>query len=117
MTLAMNLVAVYTQDRGQRIVTRVNNLLPASGPTGSAVTVIGQHLRGDSSENKGTPGLIAINHVPINAADLSWNDREVKFKLPSMAGFQNDTTVWISLFVDGMETNSLPFHLLSNHTP
>jgi hypothetical protein len=117
MHLAMNLVAVYTQDRGQRIVTRLNNLLPASGAAGSAVTVIGQHLRGDSSDNKGTAGLIAINHVPINAAELSWNDREVKFKLPSIAGFQNDTTVWISLFVDGMETNSLPFHLLNNHTP
>ena len=115
MNLAMNLVAVYTQDRGQRIVTRLNNLLPASGGAGATVTVIGQHLRGDSSEKKDGAGMIAINHVPINATDLSWNDHEVKFKLPTTFTNQRESTVWISLFVDGMETNSLPFHLINGH--
>ena len=115
MNLAMNLVAVYTQDRGQRIVTRLNNLLPASGGAGATVTVIGQHLRGDSSEKKDRAGMIAINHVPINATDLSWNEHEVKFKLPTTFNNQQESTVWISLFVDGMETNSLPFHLINAH--
>ncbi|MGZ8842467.1 MAG: IPT/TIG domain-containing protein, partial [Pyrinomonadaceae bacterium] len=114
MNLAMNLVAVYTQDRGQRIVTRLNNLLPAAGPVGAEVTISGQHLQGDSSDKKDRAGIVAINHSPIDSVELSWNDREVKFRLPDTMinlNGQNDT-VWISLFVDGMETNALPFHVV-----
>jgi HEAT repeat protein len=114
MNLAMNLVAVYTQNRGQRIVTRINNLVPAAGAVGAEVAISGQHLLGDSGDKKNGAGIIAVDHTPINSADVSWNDREVKFKLPQALQTTNDhdQTVWISLFVDGMETNALPFHVV-----
>jgi hypothetical protein len=112
MNLAMNLVAVYTQDRGQRIVTRIHNLLPAAGPPGSVITIAGQHLNGDSGGKKDQGGIIAVDHKPINSDGGSWGHREVKFKLPDSRMPSGDTTIWISLFVDGIETNALPFHLV-----
>jgi hypothetical protein len=114
MNLAMNLVAVYTQDRGQRIVTRINGLAPAAGRVGSVVTIAGQQLYGDTGGKNGQRGIIAVDHKPINSDDVAWNDREVKFKLSENSVANHDSTIWISLFVDGMETNALPFHLVGD---
>jgi len=83
MNLAMNLVAVYTEEGRQRVVTRINNLAPAAGEAGRPLAVHGQHLLGDSSQKKERAGIVAINHIPIAAENLSWTDDEVKF-----------TTIW-----------------------
>ena len=37
---------------------------------------------------------------------------ELPANLPGLAEAQG--TIWISLLVDGMETNSLPFHVVSS---
>jgi HEAT repeat protein len=117
MNLAMNLVATYTQDRGQRIVTRINSLSPAAGDTGGEVTVHGQYLFGDNGDKKGRGGIVAVNHTPIKTPDISWKERKVKFKLPAaLPGLDGQSgTVWLSLFVDGMETNALPFYAVRKH--
>ncbi|MGK7873156.1 MAG: IPT/TIG domain-containing protein [Xenococcaceae cyanobacterium] len=115
MNSAMNLVSVYTEEGSQRIVTRINNLLPPVGALEDTITIFGQHLQGDSSQKKERTGIIAINHTPIRAENVSWNSNEVKFKLPSKIP-QLDTqegTIWVSLLIDGMETNSLPFHVVN----
>jgi hypothetical protein len=116
MSLAMNLVAVYTEEGRQRLVTRINNLSPAAGDANSQIIVHGQHLHGDSSQKKDQAGIIAINHTPIQPVNLSWKDDTVRFQLPSNApGLQGGAgTIWVSLLIDGMETNSLPFHLLND---
>lgn len=122
MNLAMRLVEVYTEQGAQRVVTRMNDLSPASATVGTPITIHGQHLQGDSSQKKGISGLIgkgisgliAINHSPIEAKGVSWKNHEVTFELPEeLPGLRKgEDTVWVSLFVDGMETNSLPLHVV-----
>jgi hypothetical protein len=111
MEATMDLVAIYTEEGNQRLVTRLNSLGPASGTPGSKVTLFGQHLLGDSSEKKERKGLVAVNHIPIEADSLSWKDQEVSFDLPETLE-QADDKIWISLYVDGIETNALPFRLI-----
>lgn len=77
MNHAMNMVAVYTQGKGQSIVTCIHKLSPASGSAESFITIFGQHLLGDSREKKQTGGMIAINHSPIEPLNVSWTDHEV----------------------------------------
>ena len=114
MSLAMNLVAVYTEEGRQRIVTRINSLSPAAGPSASQITIHGQHLQGDSTEKKVQEGIIAINHVPIHPTNLSWKEEAVRFTLPTAVPNLEDGagTIWLSLLIDGMETNALPFHVI-----
>lgn len=114
MSLAMNLVAVYTEEGQQRIVTRINALSPAAGDKGITVTIYGQHLQGDGTEKKDKAGIIAINHTPVQADDVIWKIDTVKFNLPQkIPGLDgNNGTVWISLLIDGMETNALPFNVV-----
>lgn len=116
MSLAMNLVAVYTEEGRQRVVTRINNLSPAAGEASTHITVHGQHLQGDSSEKKVLEGMIAINHTPIQSDIIFWKEEAVKFKLPTKVPGLGDGsgTIWVSLLIDGMETNALPFHVMRN---
>lgn len=112
MNLAMNLVAIYTKEGRQRIVTRINSLSPAAGEVGRKIIIHGQHLQGDNSQKKETNGIVAINHIPIAPDNLSWNENAVSFILPAtIPGLDNKGTTWLSLIVDGMETNALPFHI------
>ena len=110
MSMTMNLVAVYTEEGRQRIVTRINSLSPAVVQAGDVITIYGQHLQGDSSQKKERTGMIAINHAMLQVEDVEWDDHEVKFKLPEEMPDLNASgeTVWVSLFIDGMETNALP---------
>lgn len=74
-------------------------------------------MRGTNGQDR----KIFINHRPVKAvlAD-AWQDNEVRFKLPEqLPGLVNgEGTVWLSLFVEGTETNALPFHVVrSVHAP
>jgi hypothetical protein len=40
---------------------------------------------------------------------ISWDTEQVTFKLPE--GIESGT-IWVSLYVDGMETNALPFQVI-----
>jgi len=114
MTAAMSLVALYTEEGGQHLVTRINKLEPAAGPAGGKMIVHGQCLTGDRSQKKESSGLVAINHTPVLVTDVKWDQYAVSFKLPPkiINGDTEKSTVWISLFVDGIESNALPFHVL-----
>ncbi len=114
MSLAMNQVSVYTKVGQQRVISRIYGLSPSAGPTGSTVIINGQHLTGDKTEKKEETGILAINHQPIKAENLRWKDQEVSFKLPNkINGDENfKGTIWMSLLVDGMETNALPFTVI-----
>jgi hypothetical protein len=114
MNHAMNLVAIYTLEGGQRVVTRINTIEPAVTEPDRLVTVAGQYLHGDTSTKKATTGMVAINHLPVKVADMAWTDRDVKLKVPAsvLEDGVNAKTIWISLFVDGMETNALPLHVV-----
>lgn len=109
MQLTMNLVSTYTEENEPRLVTRIHNIEPAAAPAGSAITVYGQHLQGDSSQKKERSGLVAIDHAPAPVEDLTWKNHAVKFRLPSRA---QAGPVRVSLLIDGIETNALPFHVV-----
>ena len=139
MRKTMNLVSIYTGEGKQRLVTRINNIEPVAGKAGSTeITIYGQYLKGDSvkedgdaassgarsssrpvfrlagKQRKPPAGMVAIDHIPISAGDISsWDEGSVRFVLPAeLHGSALSETVWISLFVDGMETNALPFHVV-----
>lgn len=116
MSLAMNMVTAYTKEGSQRIVTRIHSLFPAAGQVGTKITIHGQHLTGEANPKGKHTGLIAINHSPVHAEDISWRQHEVSFRLPSeMPGLgSGGGTAWVSLFVDGMETNALPYHVVAS---
>lgn len=115
MEQTMGLVSTYTEEDEPRLVTRLHRLEPASGALAAAATIslYGQNLLGDSSQKKERKGLVAINHVPINAKILQWTEQAVRFQLPeeTPAG-EPAKSAWISLFVDGMETNALPYRVM-----
>ena len=95
-------------------MTRITNLAPAAGELGSKIKLHGQQLQGDMSQKTGGEGVIAINHVPVNVKDLKWGEKVIEFKLPEkLDGLPSETGVlWLSLLVDGMETNALPFSVV-----
>ena len=138
MRSTMNLVSVFTEEGKQRLVTRIHKLEPPAGNAGSKVIVYGQHLQGDRRQKKVRPaaaaanrafalagtqatfgtkeveGMVAINHIPVEVEGLSWEEDAVQFILSTdFNEGKSVNDIWmISLFVDGMETNALPFHAI-----
>lgn len=118
MELTMNLVSIYTKEELPHLVTRINRLVPAAGGVGGILKIYGQHLLGDSSQKKKRAGQIAIDHKPVGAEAKSWEDNLVEFTLtaddfiPLLSPDGDKRTFMISLIIDGMETNAIPFHLL-----
>ena len=114
MALTMNLVSIHTETGVPRMVTRINKLEPVAGVPEGEVTIHGQNLFGDTAHyKKERDGLLAINHIPIHGKSISsWDDDSVKIKVPKQI---REDQIWISLFIDGMETNALPFYILRDH--
>jgi hypothetical protein len=141
MKRTMSLVSIYTEENRQSLVTRLNQLEPAAGKAGNTeITIYGQFLTGEPRPDgetlgqkvkqrvswpasQATPpaGMVAVNHLPIDdKAIRSWKEDAVVFNLPdsvadSGAASASNQTLWISLFVDGMETNALPFFVLQEN--
>ncbi|MCB9135417.1 MAG: hypothetical protein H6636_08320 [Anaerolineales bacterium] len=111
MALTMELVAIHAETGVPNLVTRIHNLEPVNGVPESEVVIHGQNLDGDTAHYKKVKdGLLAINHIPVNGNSvLAWNADSVKIHIPKEV---QGELVWISLFVDGMETNALPFQIL-----
>jgi hypothetical protein len=111
----MSLVSIHTVEDEPKLVVRLNRLEPVGGEAGTEITITlqGQNLLGDSQHKRDREGMVAINHIPVRQKVLRWTEREVEFKLPVETSARlPDGTAWISLFVDGMETNALPFNLV-----
>jgi IPT/TIG domain len=116
MHLAMDLVARYTEEGRVPMLPRVNSIVPASGTPGSPVSLHGNGLKGTHGGNSKQPCRIAVNHVPLGVPDATWGDSMVNFRLPQLPdGARTGDAVWISLVVDGYETNALPFRVVKPH--
>jgi hypothetical protein len=115
MHLAMDLVAVYAEEGRNRIVPHVTSISPSAGTAGEIITVYGEWLSGGSSIKRFTRGTILVNHLSTSVEQLSWNDEQVTFRLSDSldTAAKGGGTVWISLIVNGRETNSVPFHYLA----
>jgi hypothetical protein len=112
MGTTMYQVSLYTEKSEPRLLTRLNRLEPAAGEPDGMLTVHGQYLLGADSQKKNLKGMVMIDHRPVKLDELDWKENTVRFTLP---GSQNDQDqVMVSLFVDGMETNALPYHVLKN---
>jgi hypothetical protein len=117
MNTAMNVIAMYTEEGRQRVFAHINTVLPGSGAPGTEIKVMGQYLKVDDGQKRDHKGkiMVAINHKRTDADITSWEKDQVKFKLkkedlPLLDKGQGP--VWISLLVDGMETNAVPFELI-----
>jgi hypothetical protein len=118
MNLTMDQVAVYT-DRGRQIlIPHITSLSPVVGKPGSTIAIFGQHLKKDAGNRKDLQRIaVALNHIPIGSNDSSKDKNVVEIQLPSEfpPGINSDSSVvWVSLVIDGRETNSLPFHLITS---
>lgn len=77
------------------------------------MVIAGQHLKGDSTRRRDSRGMVKVNHVPIEPTTVEWEDHRLSLVLPDSVQADEDVTLWLSLMVDGMETNALPFHLVA----
>lgn len=114
MSLAMSLVSVYTHN-GEGAKGHISSITPALTKGGTEVRIRGDHLKGVYSDKKDN-GIIAIDHEPINAAIKEWSDKEVSFVIPEkLDEAEEPKTYKVSLFIDGVETNSLPLKVVPTH--
>ena len=123
MQNSMRQVSVFTEQAAPRVAMRITAVKPAAGPFPAALTVRGQSLQGDSRQKMELSGIVAIDHQPAPVKIVSWEDHQVKFELPESLPAASAATagngdkkevILISLFVDGMETNALPYHLMDS---
>jgi hypothetical protein len=120
MRSTLALVETYTETSGPRIVTRLHKITPVAASIagkGDEVTIHGQYLFGDDMDKKDGQGVIALNHVPVEADVVKWEIDKVQLRLRPediqvVGNGQVPDSILISLFVDGMETNALPLRLL-----
>lgn len=112
MQITMNLIARHTEEGTQQLVTRINKIEPAVGSSAEMLTIHGQHLIGDIKQKKERIGMVAINHQLIPSECIAdWDEYQVKVKLAEVSPSPAKGIIWVSLFVDGMETNALPYHI------
>ena len=110
MNLTMNLVSEHLNSENQGVFPRLKSLVPPISEVEKPITIYGQNLKKEHVNR-----LIAINHRLIEPeAIISWKENAVKFKIPSTFSSNGNEyeSVWVSLFVDGIESNVLPLQIL-----
>jgi HEAT repeat protein len=112
MQLAMDLVTRYADEQHQPAGSRITRLVPAAGPPGTVVSVYGSGLKPVRPKRAQRPSFVAVDHAPLNVDGASWTESLVRFTLPTVPTGARDGGLWISLVVDGEETNALPFRFL-----
>lgn len=116
MDFAMSQVATYTDEGREVIVPHLTHLSPMVGKAGDTVHVYGNHLKMNGRTKEATGQIaISINHIPFKALDPPEKKDAVSFELPAEmpAGLNlANGNVWISLVINGVETNALPFSVL-----
>jgi hypothetical protein len=112
MNLTMDLVSEHLNSENQGVFPRLKSLVPPISEVDKTITIYGQNLK-----KKDANRLIAINHRLIEPESIiSWNENAVKFKIPSTSSSigTEQGSVWVSLFVDGIESNVLPLQVIKN---
>ena len=114
MTLAMDLVATHTQERDMTARPTLYAATPVAARTGTTIAITGDGLRGLGDVRRKAKSLVALDHVPVALELSTWSDREVRFMLSDQHVELNGAPrqVWVSLIVDGRETNAVPFTVL-----
>ncbi len=121
MNLTMSQVATYTEEGGQLFIPHLKKITPVVGKFGEPLSVYGVNLKRETGEkNNGVNILtLSINHVPVLTKDISREKEEFKLTLPAKENLPGDIkiengSIWISLVVDGLETNALPFRVIED---
>ncbi|MFN6517070.1 MAG: HEAT repeat domain-containing protein [Nostoc sp. CreGUA01] len=111
MKVTMELVATHIEEGERSYIPRIHRLVPSSNDFEQIITIYGQNLKGDPQNKKHTC-LVAINHTPIQSIEQAndWSEDQITFKL-KLSEPTTQGRVWLSLFVDGLETNVLPFYI------
>jgi len=117
MDFTMSQVATYTDEGRDVVVPQLTHLSPMIGKAGDTVHVYGNHIK-VSGRTKETTGQItvAINHVPFKPLDPPEKRDAISFELPAEVpvGLNSaNGNIWISLVINGVETNALPFSVSS----
>jgi hypothetical protein len=117
MSNTINVIAQYTEEGRPQVIAHITALLPGSGALPAEIKVMGESLKGQDSRNQPPKGrtVVAINHKRTNADIISWEKdhaiiRLKKDHLPHLEDIQEP--IWISLLVDGAETNGMPFKVM-----
>jgi hypothetical protein len=111
----MEIVQTYAEVIDVDPVSHMDSLSPTIGQADDEVTIKGRFV----PSKKGKTPAIVIDHEPTLAKVTSSDINEVMFKLPTDAtgSATERTTVWISLIVEGVETNALPFVVVQKKQP
>jgi hypothetical protein len=116
MDFALSQVAAYTEEGREVIVPHLTQLSPVVGQAGETIKIYGSHLR-LNGQGKDQPGqiVVAVDHVPRPALEMRLPARKdaVEFILPGdfLGSTPSDRTVWVSLVINGVETNALPLRV------
>jgi HEAT repeat protein len=113
MHLAMDLVSRYAEEGATTAVPRLSGIFPTSAGDGARITLRGASLK-PPGRNGTRPGIVAVDHMPLATINALWEEDRVEFDLPpraaELAGHAG--TVWVTVLVDGNESNALPLTLL-----
>ena len=113
MHLAMDLVARYAEDGAVSPVPRLSGIFPASAGDGARITLRGHSLK-PPGRTSARSGIVAVDHMPIATIGALWEEDRVEFDLPpqAMATAGHGGTVWVTVLVNGLESNALPLTLI-----
>ena len=70
-----------------------------------------QSLQGNRERSEKDKFQLAINHQPVDARIETWTSQMVMFSLDAelMSKYNGRPRLWVSLLLNGNETNALPF--------
>jgi len=115
MDFTMSQVATYTDEGREVIVPHLTHLSPMIGKVGDTIHLYGDYIK-VNGRTKETTGQIAvaINHIPFKPLDPPEKKNSISFELPvDISTFHNQANgnIWISLVINGVETNALPLSI------
>ncbi len=114
MERTMHLIQVYADGSTNLQPPRVEYLIPSFDSAGMSITLFGQSLKSFKTDKE--KFLLAINHLPVEATLQMWSDQHATFNLDAarLQSYDPNARLWVSLLVNGEETNALPLTLPSN---
>lgn len=110
MERTIHLIQVYANGQAAGQPPQLHYLVQTSAEEGGTVTLFGQSLRGANGGSGQGKFQLAINHQPVDAHIETWTDHLVMFSLdaPVLSKANGSPRLWVSLLLDGEETNALP---------
>lgn len=106
--LAMELVSRYGDELPGRLSPQLLRVYPSAGAPGDTIRLKGAWLSGSNGHGE---RMVAINHVPLKSVRVRSSGDDLEITLDDSVAGAGAGPVWLSVYVDGEETNALPFHL------